>query len=336
MNKIRQLQLVPINFSATLRALHAAGQIMPAAASYCLSKGSVQPLEDLSSSLVSWQSNTLRALPQALHATGTAAAALTWRGEGGVARDGTWMNISLVHFSAGLNDVQIFPADDVAEEQLQQLMSALQPLLSLSGFELHRTASGRWYLWCETVLDVEIPAVERGFSTRSYNVLPAGRDAAALRRLLTEIQMVLHQHPVNQQREAHGMPSLNAAWLSGAGALTSATTSTLQRIVSDEPYVMGLCEFVNANCFPVPGDVNELLQSRSDDMVIIMQVQDAEQFDSQWLRPLLSAVNRGQVELFHLYLDHVRLTLNGGRWHQLRRLMSTTNAVEKLLPEILS
>jgi hypothetical protein len=265
-----------------------------------------------------------------------AVAALTWRGEGGVAREGTWMNIALVHFAAGLNDVQIIPPDGIEEEQAQQLMSALQPLLLLSGFEMHRSASGHWYLWCEAILDVQIPVLERGFSTRSYDVLPTGRDAAALRRLLTEIQMVLHQHPVNLQREAQGLPPLNAVWLGGAGALTPAITSTLQRVISDEPYVVGLCEYVNANCFPVPHDVNELLQSRADDVLVVIQMQDAQQFDSQWLRPLVDAVNRGQLEWFHLYLDHARVTLNGGRLQQLRRWISTANSVAKLQAEVLN
>jgi len=336
MNKIRQLHLVPIGLSEKLRVVSALGQKLPAATSHCLSRARVQLYEKSASSLALWQINTLRALPQELNVTGKAAAALTWLGEGGAAREGTWMNISLAHFSAGLNDVHIVPVNDIAEEQAQQLMSTLQPLLLLSGFELHHSTSGHWYLWCASVLEVNIPAIEQGFSTRNYDVLPTGRDAAPLRRLMTEIQMVLHQHSVNKQREAQGLPALNAVWLSGAGALIPATSSTLQRILSEEPYVMGLCKHINANCFPVPPNVGELLQSRDDDVVLVMQAQDAQQFDSEWLLPLMHATNVGRLESFHLYLDHARLTLEGGRWQQLRRWISSANPVEKLLPEILN
>jgi len=195
---------------------------------------------------------------------------------------------------------------------------------------------GHWYLWCESVLDVQTLSMTQGFSTRNYDVLPTGRDAAPLRRLLTEIQMVLHQHPINQQREAQGLSPFNAVWLSGAGALSPATFSTLQRIMSDHPYVLGLCNYVNANCLPVPKSIDELLHSRGDDVVLVMQVQDVGQFDTQWLRPLLESVNRGQVESFDLYLDQARLSLSGGRWRQLQRWLSKANRVEKLFSEGLS
>jgi hypothetical protein len=39
-----------------------------------------------------------------------------------------------------------------------------------------------------------------------------------LRRLLSEVQMLLHAHPLNGAREEAGAPVVNAFWLSGCGA----------------------------------------------------------------------------------------------------------------------
>lgn len=52
--------------------------------------------------------------------------------------------------------------------------------------------------------------------------LPEGPRGAEWRRWLTEAQMLLHEHPLNLQREARGLRPLNALWLSG-GAATAAT-----------------------------------------------------------------------------------------------------------------
>ncbi|MFY1004846.1 hypothetical protein ACNF5F_25790, partial [Escherichia coli] len=41
--------------------------------------------------------------------------------------------------------------------------------------------------------------------------------ARSVRRLQSEVQMLLHTHPVNGTREAEGAPPVNSFWLSGCG-----------------------------------------------------------------------------------------------------------------------
>jgi hypothetical protein len=45
--------------------------------------------------------------------------------------------------------------------------------------------------------------------------LPTGRDARAWRRFLNHGQMLLHEHPLNAQREALGQARINGLWLEG-------------------------------------------------------------------------------------------------------------------------
>lgn len=49
--------------------------------------------------------------------------------------------------------------------------------------------------------------------------LPEGSDAAAWRRWQSEIQMLLHEHPVNLEREKRGRPPANSLWFSSGGML---------------------------------------------------------------------------------------------------------------------
>jgi hypothetical protein len=48
--------------------------------------------------------------------------------------------------------------------------------------------------------------------------LPSGADAARLRRLMSEIEMWLFDHPVNRARAAAAQPAVNGLWLWGGGA----------------------------------------------------------------------------------------------------------------------
>ena len=47
--------------------------------------------------------------------------------------------------------------------------------------------------------------------------LPAGRDGAQIRKLTNELQMLLHEHPVNIRRAARGLAPVNSIWLWGFG-----------------------------------------------------------------------------------------------------------------------
>jgi hypothetical protein len=49
--------------------------------------------------------------------------------------------------------------------------------------------------------------------------LPDGPDAAAWRRWQSEIQMLLHEHPLNLEREMRGRPPANSLWISSGGVL---------------------------------------------------------------------------------------------------------------------
>ncbi len=48
--------------------------------------------------------------------------------------------------------------------------------------------------------------------------LPRGADSAKLRRLMSEIEMWLFQHDVNERRRASAVPAVSGLWLWGGGA----------------------------------------------------------------------------------------------------------------------
>ena len=47
--------------------------------------------------------------------------------------------------------------------------------------------------------------------------MPSGDDAASYRNLISEIEMALHDHEVNLQRQAKGQSPINSLWLWGGG-----------------------------------------------------------------------------------------------------------------------
>ena len=66
------------------------------------------------------------------------------------------------------------------------------------------------------------------------------------RKLQNEIQMLWHIDPVNEAREARGLPSINSLWISGIGKLADvkmpAHLSKSQQIYSHHPLMAGLAK----------------------------------------------------------------------------------------------
>jgi len=62
--------------------------------------------------------------------------------------------------------------------------------------------------------------------------LPSGPDAMRFHALMNEAQMLLHEHPVNAEREARGEPALNSIWFWGGGVMAAAKARPFSAVVA--------------------------------------------------------------------------------------------------------
>lgn len=279
-----------------------------------------------------WQHALLHALPAPLRMQGLASAALQWRGEGGSWHTGTTLHADWVHLAAGMDDLQLQlpPPPDADEEG--QLRATLAPLLAVAGFDVQTFGAARgWYLRCERPLTVLTYSPRAGFASRVYDTLPQGRDGAELRRVMTEMQMLLHEHPVNQRRMQRGVLSLNALWLWGAAPLERVAHPATQRVLSNAPYVQGLAEHLQLHCWPLPATGQALLSVDAEQVLLVLPGEDLQSLETVWFEPLQAALQRGDIECLEVFLDHWQLRLQGGRWQQWRRRWARPHELAELL-----
>jgi hypothetical protein len=155
--------------------------------------------------------------------------------------EGIWACARPVHLLTAIDHLQIAPAAvalDVGESAT--LERDLNRHFADRGFVFHAVGRDRdWALECPAV---DCTSVEpAGLSGRNLrDVMPAGRDGAAIRSLTNEIQMLLHDHPVNVGRAARGLPAVNAFWLWGFGRAAGATHFEPRVIYTDDAWLAGL------------------------------------------------------------------------------------------------
>jgi hypothetical protein len=155
---------------------------------------------------------------------------------------GCWACAEPVHLLTALDHLQLgspvpLPLDAAERGELVQ---ALNDHFADSGFRLHAMERGGWLCECPPGLRCAAcePAAAIGGNLRDLQ--PVGLDAARIRALVNEAQMLLHEHPVNARRAARGEPVVNSVWLWGIGSASACTAGGQGTLVSDDDWLVGL------------------------------------------------------------------------------------------------
>lgn len=281
--------------------------------------------------LDAWQTALLRALGDHDCQSGLASAALHWLGEGLPLRAGTCLHLEPVHLAAGLDRLHLAELDIDAQERAQLADSLRVPLTS-AGFELHTTASGRWYAWTPSTLEAMTYSPRSPFRNRVYDIMPSGADGARLRRLMTEIQMLWHAHPVNAPRERRGAAAVNGLWCWGGAPLQRRAFTNAAEVLSTRPYVRGLHAWLGIACAPLPVTVDHLLSQTTDKIIAVLEEDAPQVQDARWLAACANALRRGWIRRLDLRLDHWRIAVRGGALHRMKRTFTKGHTVTELLP----
>jgi hypothetical protein len=123
---------------------------------------------------------------------------------------------------------------------------------------------GHWFLALDPPWDIEAVSLAAALDTSVQEVLPRGDDAWRWRKLLTEVQIAWHAHPVNDARAEQDVPLVNGLWLHGGGA-HSALDSPFDVVWGEDLALRGWAQASGTPMLPlaqaqaVDGDVLALL-----------------------------------------------------------------------------
>ena len=108
-----------------------------------------------------------------------------------------------------------------------------------------------WNVAFPAPLDIQTATLSEALGNSAAAQAPRGNSARRLRALETEVQMLLHDHLVNQTRESRGARAVNSVWFWGeADAPTSTPTPTRSEFL-DDATTLADCLTVNFCQIPV-------------------------------------------------------------------------------------
>jgi hypothetical protein len=247
-----------------------------------------------------------------LEETPLCAGALTLLGHGGDPGNALWARADPVHLQLMRDRVVFVPgaALSISREEADALLSTLNGHFA-GRLEMQAVEAGRWC--ARLAADLELPAASP-FEMAGRGIDP-GSNADAL---LNEVQMVLHEHPVNEAREARGEPALNSVWLWGAGRAPLAAEADWQSVTSDEPIALGLARATKIRGRALPASAEAWLERSPEEgrhLVVLdalrlpLALSDAaalasaaEELEKKWFAPLLGALRTGRIGMLSVHV----------------------------------
>jgi hypothetical protein len=119
------------------------------------------------------------------------------------------------HWQVGMNEVSLLNPKELAlnEDESRQLLSAIQPYFEEDGLQVVYESPLVWRVTGDLLDGLPLASIDRVVGQNIKPWMPEHQRAKTLQRLQSEMQMLLYQHPVNDERSLKGRWTVNSFWL---------------------------------------------------------------------------------------------------------------------------
>jgi hypothetical protein len=267
-------------------------------------------------------------------APATGLAALRYRGQTGNAPTGWIAAADPLHLETRLRHLVLrpFQRGEVTAEEMDTILASVHRAFPDDGLQFEQV-DGRGYLRTDRPVATADCSAECAGGRLPDEFMPAGRDAASFHRLQSEIQMLLHEHPVNEARRQRGQRAINTLWLWGGGTAGEEDPTRLPALVSDDPLFRGAWSSRGQQASGWTADLVDAANHRGTDTVVTVPGVDAvgQAVDpNRVLEDLYTAMRRHRIGPLTLFLGAeliVRIRQRDGLkfWRSLSPLLEDAN-----------
>ncbi|MGQ0526160.1 MAG: phosphoglycerate mutase [Betaproteobacteria bacterium] len=244
-------------------------------------------------------------------------APITLTQDGGDPQDAYWMRADPVHLRAHRHQLLLADSSafDISQGEADILTQALNAHFDSEAFRFRAPSPERWYLRLDSLPQIGTTMLDDVAGTSIDPCLPKGPDALHWHRIMNEIQMLFHENPVNEAREARGELPINGVWLWGGGRSTAVRGRHFSNVTSDEPLASALAERADIPTAVLPADGRTWLDAghdaeRGPSALVVLNSLTAParrgdvngwrnalaELETRWIAPLLAALKKGRFQ----------------------------------------
>jgi hypothetical protein len=246
-----------------------------------------------------------------------------WRGAGrdaplatsvmrglGLAPDaGYWFIVHPVHIQLARTHLSMADTRQLglAEDDARALFALAQPYFDT----LLWGDANTWFMRADDWSGLQTASTDAATGVNLADWMPQGQAALGFKKLQNEIQMLWHEHPVNEARQARGLPPVNSFWMWG-GSPAAPTQPPAQLAVSGGSDWMAA---LASDGMRDPSPTQFLSNSATERKLLLAQLVPAgvandwsawlyamQALEQTWFAPLLAALRDGGLSELTLLL----------------------------------
>lgn len=197
-------------------------------------------------------------------------AALTRQHDVGDAGDAQWLRADPAWVRADMMTARMFAHGELglSAQEVVALTPDLTELFAEHDLVFDAPTPTRWYLRCPD--DLQLPPFVDPDDAIGDDLklhLPQGAAGKRWRVLTNDLQILLHNHPVNERRVARGAAAVNSLWLWGGGRLPAHVRTAATLIHADDIVVRALAGQVAERGRPALAAIGEPIGDRPQKVV---------------------------------------------------------------------
>jgi len=245
-------------------------------------------------------------------------APLTLAFDGGTPAEAFWLRADPVHLriertALVLADAGTFTVSADEAAGLAELLDRHWRPLGMALLPLHPT---RWYARLPAAAEVETCLLAQTAGRNVHACLPGGAQAMTWQRALLEAQMLLHDHALNQAREARGELAVNSVWFWGGGVMPRVEARAFEGVCANDVTARALATAARIDSRPLPRSFDAWLEGASgagEHLIVLDALRPAAQYadverwrdgmlrlEADWFAPALRTLAAKRFELLRI------------------------------------
>jgi len=215
-------------------------------------------------------------------------------------RDRFWLAADPVTLVVGRDDVQLAAVvDDLARADADALVESLNAHFAADGLVFVAPRPDAMFVGVATRPRLSTHPPDSTSGQSLWKLLPEGPDAGAWRRWQSEIQMLLHEHPVNMERERSGRPPANSLWFSHGGTMPARSApGPSMRTFANDGDTAALAMYAGSAARAVPAHLDDALADAEGAESIVVALPSPLEWASierSWAMPAREALAAGRL-----------------------------------------
>ena len=210
--------------------------------------------------------------------------------------------------------------DDLSRDDANALLQMLDQHFASDDLRFEAVQPDAWFARRSHAPDIATTPVDAARGRKLFASLPRGVEAGTWKRWQNEIEMLLHEHPINAAREARGEAPVSAIWFWGGGRIADIGAMPLTAVTASPGHVGHLARGLalhGGGAIATLQDSEDLMQTMTranalaaahrDAAIVALVVLpagvDAGVLETNWLAPALDELGAHRVDALHLIAD---------------------------------